>query len=153
MKKNILLLSITVLLSCNLKQGGQQNKPSKEQLEIWKSEIVKTEEAFNDLAQKEGLSVAFKTYAAPDGVISRRRKIIRGKDSIALWYKENPRPDQTLTWKPDFVNVSTSGDLGYTYGTAIFTTTDSLGNKTVRKAKFHTVWERQADGTWRFVWD
>ena len=146
MKKVFTFIFFIFLLNCNY-------NPSQEQLEKWKFEIAETEKEFNDLAQKEGLAKAFETYAAPDGVINRRRKIIKGKDAIGLWYLENPRPDQTLSWKPDFVEVSKSGDLGYTYGTAIFTTTDSLGNKTVRKAKFHTVWKRQADGTWRYVWD
>lgn len=148
MKKTIALLSTCLLLVLACK-----STPSSEELEQWKAEITATEKAFNDLAQKEGLAIAFETYAAPDGVINRSRKIIQGKSAIGQWYKDNPRPDRTLTWKPDFVDVSLSGDLGYTYGTAIFTTIDSTGTKTVREAKFHTVWKRQDDGSWRFVWD
>lgn len=148
MRKSILALILcsTLLLSCKF-------DPSSTDIEQWKAEIVTTETAFNDLAQKEGLAKAFEAYAAPDGVINRRRKIIQGSKAIGQWYRDNPRPDQTLTWKPDFVDVSKSGDMGYTYGTAVFTTTDSTGIKTVREAKFHTVWKRQPDGSWRFVWD
>lgn len=148
MKKTFPILSLVLLLFVSCNSG-----PSKEQLSKWKSEIEQTEKDFNDLAQKEGLAKAFETYAAPDGVINRRRKIIQGKKAIGQWYLDNPRPDRTLTWKPDFVDVSTSGDLGYTYGTAIFITTDSTGVKTQREAKFHTVWKRQPNGNWRFVWD
>ncbi len=30
---------------------------------------------------------------------------------------------------------------------------DSIGNDIDNKGVFHTVWKRQADGEWRFVWD
>lgn len=142
------ILSIILLffLSCN-------TNPSEQELLKWKTKITQTEKDFNNLAQKEGLAKAFETYAAPDGVINRRREIIKGKKAIGQWYLENPRPDQTLTWKPDFVDVSNSGDLGYTYGTAVFTTIDSTGAKKERIGKFHTVWKRQPNGDWRFVWD
>ena len=147
MKKLVFILFLFVLFfSC-------QRHPSNETLNSWKAEIVATEKAFNDLAQKEGLAKAFEVYAAPDGVINRRRKIIKGKTAISKWYLENPRPDQTLTWKPDFVDVSLSGDLGYTYGSATFITIDSTGTKNKRIGKFHTVWKRQPNGDWRFVWD
>lgn len=142
------ILSIILLffLSCN-------TNPSEQELLKWKTEITQTEKEFNDLAQKEGLAKAFETYAAPDGVVNRRREIIKGKKAIGQWYLENPRPDQSLTWKPDFVDVSNSGDLGYTYGTAVFTTIDSTGAKKERIGKFHTVWKRQPNGDWKFVWD
>jgi len=59
----------------------------------------------------------------------------------------------SLVWEPDFVDVSASGDLAYTYGKFIYTLTDSLGKDQVMEGIFHTVWKRQTDGTWKFVWD
>lgn len=119
----------------------------------WKSEIVKVEQDFNDMAQEKGLVEAFYNYAANDGVIRRNRKIIKGKVAIREWYKKDVRPNETLTWKPTFVDVSSSGDLAYTYGEFIFTSIDSTGAKKVSKGIFHTVWKRQKDGSWKFVWD
>ena len=58
-----------------------------------------------------------------------------------------------LVWKPDYVDVSESGDLAYTYGKYTFTSRDSTGRKVVSKGIFHTVWKRQEDGSWKFVWD
>ncbi|MBL7111012.1 MAG: DUF4440 domain-containing protein [Bacteroidales bacterium] len=62
-------------------------------------------------------------------------------------------PDASLVWEPEFVDVEESGDLGYTYGSFVFTAKDSTGNDIESKGVFHTVWKRQADGEWRFVWD
>lgn len=63
------------------------------------------------------------------------------------------RPNETLTWKPTFVDVSKSGDMAFTYGDFVFTYLDSLGNKKQNKGIFHTVWKRQNDSSWKFVWD
>ena len=138
----VLLLS---LIACDHTEQGEMEK--------WKAEVVDTEKAFNDMAQKEGLINAFAFYAADSGVIRRSKKIIKGKEAIKKWYEKDVRPNETLTWSPTFVDVSRSGDMAYTYGDFVFTYFDSLGNEKQNKGIFHTVWKRQADGSWRFVWD
>ena len=122
-------------------------------IEKWKNEIRTVEQEFNDMAQREGLAKAFEFFAASDGVIKRDNRIIQGKNAIAEWYRRDMRPNETLTWTPTFVTVSQSGDLGYTYGDFVFTYPDSLGQEKQTTGIFHTVWRKQADGTWRFVWD
>lgn len=130
------------------------DKVSKDQkMENWKAEIMVVEKEFNNMAQKEGLVKAFEFYAAEDGVIRRKNTIYKGKAAIAKWYKADVRPNETLTWEPTFIDVSESGDLAYTYGDFVFSYPDSTGNMKQNKGIFHTVWKRQADGTWRFVWD
>jgi len=122
-------------------------------VEEWKNEIIQVEQDFNDMAQKKGLAEAFHFYAASDGVIKRSKKIVKGKKAIKDWYIKDVRPNETLTWKPTFIDVSNSGDLAYTYGDFTFTSFDSIGNKKENTGIFHTVWKRQNDGQWRFVWD
>lgn len=133
---------------------GCSSKPSEAQLSSWKDEIRATEKAFSDLAQTAGIPKAFSTYAAPDAVILRNDRLIKGISDIEkhLNATENSSSN-SLTWSPEFVEVSNSGDLGYTYGNYIYTTVDALGNTKVYKGIFHTVWKRQKDGKWRFVWD
>ena len=147
--KNLIL----VLLLCPLFFISCNDSSDEREVEKWKTEILEAEKDFNDLAQKEGITKAFQAFAAPDGVIKRGNEIIKGNQAIAQWYAKNSGSNETLSWKPDFVDVSTSGDLGYTYGSFKFTSLDSLGNKEEATGKFHTVWKRQADGTWKFVWD
>ncbi len=148
MKKNssFIMMSLIILLGCD--------GPNKQdQIENWKTEIVNVEKEFNDMAQKEGLIKAFEFYAAEDGVIRRGKKIVAGKEAIKQWYINDVRPNETLTWTPTFVDVSQSGDLAYTYGDFTFTYPDSLGNEKKNEGIFHTVWKRQTNGQWRFVWD
>ncbi len=124
-------------------------------IEKWKREIVETEHEFSEMAQKEGIPKAFLTYAAEDVVLMRNNSLIIGKESLRESYKskKSGSGNVSLTWKPDFVDVASSGDLGYTYGKYVHTKTDSIGNTKVVEGVFHTVWKRQPDGKWQFVWD
>jgi len=139
----IFLLSV-VIASCTNK--------GKDLTEQYENEILETERAFSAMAGTDGVSSAFLYYAAEDAVLNRGGLII-GKDSIARWFDNLTQPDVSLVWEPEFVDVAQSGDLGYTYGSFVFTSKDSSGNDVESKGVFHTVWKRQPDGNWRFVWD
>ncbi|MBX2816756.1 MAG: nuclear transport factor 2 family protein [Saprospiraceae bacterium] len=141
-----LLLIGTCVLACN--PTDKENMRAQ-----WIQEIIDVEQAFNDMAQSDGLAQAFQYYAAPNGAIKRGKSVISGKRAIGRWYEQDVRPDESLSWKPTFVDVSASGDLGYTYGDFTFTQLDSAGEIKENKGIFHTVWKRQPDGNWRFVWD
>jgi len=145
MKKVILIILISTI-GCN-------SYNSDSEIEQWKNEILQVEKAFNDMAQRDGLSKAFEYYAAENGEIKRDKKVIKGKSSIGEWYNEDVKPNESLSWKPTYVDVSKSGDMAYTYGDYTFTSQDSLGIVKVSKGIFHTVWKRQKDGLWRFVYD
>ena len=143
------MLQISLLFySCNTNM--KENS-----IEKWKSEIVDTEQEFAEMAQKEGISKAFLTFAAEDVVVMKNNSLIIGKESLRESFENEKSESEnvSLTWKPDFVDVASSGDLGYTYGKYISTTTDSLGNTKVVEGVFQTVWKRQPDGKWKFVWD
>jgi ketosteroid isomerase-like protein len=105
------------------------------------------------MAREKGLSEAFSHYADTAATLSRGSYVIHGKDSIRLFYLAPRYKGVKLLWKPDFVEVATAADLGYTYGRFTFATHDSTGQTVVSKGIFHTVWKKQADGQWRFVWD
>ena len=123
-------------------------------LEKWKNEILETEQNFAKMAMEKGIDKAFLFYAADDAVLIRNNELVIGKNAITKHFEnQKSNNDVSLTWEPDFVDVAKSGDLGYTYGKYIFTSTDSNGNKVESNGVFHTVWKRQPDGTWKFVWD
>lgn len=143
---NIALISFLFLsfLSCETKKNNDLIKK-------WKQEIRESEANFAAMLNEKGLHDAFVAFAAEDAVIMRNNKLFIGKIAIDEHYKTVDT--KTLTWSPDFVEVSSSGDLGYTYGTYHYTYRDSLGNEQVDTGIFHTVWKRQSDGSWKYVWD
>ena len=148
MHKHVIITFLFLAFSTSCKKDKTE-----ENVEKWKKEIIQIEQDFNDLAQKIGLADAFYKYAANDGVIRKNGKLIEGKVAIQKWIKNDSRSNQTLTWKPTFVEVSNSGDLAYTYGDATFVFLDSHGNNKAKTSVYHTVWKRHKNGDWKFVWD
>lgn len=141
-----LVILFSVLTACN-------SSVNKAHLETAKKEIFQTEHDFARMASEKGLSEAFSYYADSAAALNRGNYVIHGKDSIRRFYLVPRFTNVTLTWEPDFVEISASGDLGYTYGSYIFATHDSSGKAIRSKGIFHTVWKKQANGEWRFVWD
>ena len=50
-------------------------------------------------------------------------------------------------------DISSSGDLGYTYGTFEFRSKDKDGKPTVDYGKYTSIWKKQADGSWKVALD
>jgi ketosteroid isomerase-like protein len=118
-----------------------------------KQEIEYTEMAFARMAIDSGIETAFRAYAAPDAVMKRGNRLVSGYDSIVVYLDKTKQEGAQLNWSPDFISVSRSGDLAYTYGEFIYTFSDSAGVIKKQEGFFHTVWKRQPDGKWKFVWD
>ncbi len=124
---------------------------SKQELE---AEVFKAEDDFKNLSQTKGIAESFYAFADDNAIIKRENDtIIRGKENIKKYYSNPKFQKAFVTWKPDFVDVSKDGEMAYTYGKFTWTFTDSLGNKKDFKGLFHTVWKKQKDGSWKYVWD
>jgi len=141
-----LIVLIVLLNSCHTPSA-----PSKH--ESYKSELFEVEKEFCAMAQSEGIQKAFLHFAADSSVILRGDRLLKGKEAIRLHYESVPAKGVKLEWTPDFADVSGSGDLGYTFGKYTFLKTDSTGHMIRSTGIFHTVWRRQPDGHWKFVWD
>ena len=141
---SVTILILLILSSC-------QQKANTSDVEKWKQEIIQAELDFTQMAQEKGIHDAFVAFCADGAAIKRNGKLISGKDNIDSHLLENNA--KTLIWAPDFVDVSQSGDLGYTYGKFTFSYVDESGDSLQNEGIFHTVWKRQKDGKWKFVWD
>jgi ketosteroid isomerase-like protein len=123
------------------------------QIQKAKEEILQTERDFESMAGSKGIPEAFSYYADSSACLNRGGIIVHGKDSIRIFYSAPGYKEVQLEWDPDFVEVSASADLGYTYGNYTSTIRDSAGRMIRSEGVFHTVWKRQAGGEWRYVWD
>ena len=122
-------------------------------MDQFKLEILDTEKAFAQLVKEKGMKIGFLTYASDQAVLNRGGKLIRGKKEIEVYFDQLTLKDVRLEWAPDFVDVSASGDLGYTYGKYTFEAIDQTGQETRSTGIFHTVWKKEPNGEWRYVWD
>lgn len=125
----------------------------KDSLEIWKDQIRKTEQEFAAMVKDQGIKPAFLKYATQEAVLMRNNTLIIGKSEIQKHFEKQPPLDGNLSWTPEFIDVSKSGDLGYTYGYYTLSIKDSTDRTTSQRGVFHTIWKRQPNGSWRFVWD
>lgn len=148
MKINFLLKLIILIAFMNSCQTSSA-PASQEKL---RAELLAVEKEFCAMAQSEGVQKAFVYFCDDAVVIIRRGQLLKGKEAVRKEYASYPT-NSKIEWAPDFADVSSSGDLGYTYGKYTHTLTDSLGHTTQTGGIFHTVWKRQPDGKWRFVWD
>ena len=147
MKKLLLCLVTISIISCSKKTESV----SPEKL---KAEVAKAEDDFKNMAQSKGIQEAFYAFADSNAVIKRDNdSLIRGKEEIKKYFSDPKYKKASVTWKPEYVDVSADGTLAYTYGKYVWSATDSLGNKKDFKGRFHTVWKKQKDGSWKFVWD
>lgn len=149
MKRLFPYLTVFIIISVGCKNrtfmvGKEKNK----------QEIIQAERDFARMVKEQGMQAGFSFFADSNAVIRRGNEtLIKGKKEIEENYG-NPRyKDVVLEWEADFVDVAASGDLGYTYGHYTFEAKDSTGNPIKTTGTFHTVWKRQSDGSWKYVWD
>src|SRR5258707_2502005 len=138
--KKLAFISILILSSCISSNDSKEKS---------KEEIVQAEKDFAQRAKEKGVADAFYAFAADSAVIRRGPRVIKGREAIKEFYEKQPAGE--LQWSPDFADAS--GDLGYTYGKFTFSLKDSTGKVNEVNGIFHTVWKKQKDGSWKFVFD
>jgi ketosteroid isomerase-like protein len=114
--------------------------------------MIAADNAFAALSRSDGVAAAFGTYVADDGVLlAAGAQLIFGRDAVIAVYADTP-PNESLDWGAVLGEIATSGDIGFTMGTATYTVADPAGDQHFY-SKYLTVWERQPSGAWRFVAD
>ena len=150
-KQSTAFLPLLIFLSCSSPDTGNENRNSKENAKL---EIEKAEKDFAQMAADKGIAEAFYFFADSNATIKRQNDtLIHGKDAIKNFYSTPFYQKATVKWSPEFIQASENGDLGYTYGKYVWSSTDSTGKPISFNGVFHTVWKRQADGSWKYVWD
>lgn len=147
MKRCILLVMCLLVMACGKNKNGLN-------VDTWKQEILDTESQFAEMALDQGVAEAFIHFADENAVLLRNNRLIKGREAIGEYFRQRQEPQNVkLSWETDYVKVARSGDMAYTYGKYQFTMTDSTGVEQVTDGIFHTVWKRQEDGSWKYVWD
>jgi ketosteroid isomerase-like protein len=143
------LLSCFLLLSIH----ACQTKPQ-DLREQSIAEIRATEKAFEIMCAEKSVAEAFFFYADSQAVIKRENDtLIRGRDAIRNYHMFNFYKTTKVKWSPDYVDAAASGDLGHSYGHYEWTFTDTTGKVMKYPGVYHTVWKKQSDGSWKYVWD
>ena len=103
--------------------------------------VVAAERAFAADGLALGIKGSFLKHSAPDAVVL-------APDPIKAHDLYGARPDQKgppLVWWPLWAGIARSGDLGFTTGPATYDGKPS--------GWYFTVWARQPDGGWKWLYD
>lgn len=117
-----------------------------------RSALLEADIAFAEATAERGAD-GWVSYFAEEGVMFRPGGAVVGRDSIramvTAWFADDAF---ALTWEPTHAEVSTSGDLGFTYGRYRSTGSDSEGNEVIGMGSYVTIWRKQ-DGRWLVALD
>jgi ketosteroid isomerase-like protein len=138
MSRIILALAVLALLA----PAAQAKPPAADP-----APVIAAERAFAARAAEAGIAPSFLAFMADEAIVFSpdpvRAKALYGARPTAKTPKEG---GTLLAWWPNFAGVSRSGDLGFTTGPA------SVNGKPPGVFYF-TVWAKQADGSWKWVYD
>ena len=132
--------------------GGCEQQMDMEKV---KEELLKADRDFSNLSLEKGSVEAFYSYMADDGIVLPKKGHPVNKDKYweIIYQEKAAEVKTTLTWEPIMADVSESTDIGYTHGKYELKTTDSTGAKNTTYGYYITIWKKQADGSWKFVFD
>lgn len=105
------------------------------------SAVVATELAFARTAREEGQWTAFRAYAAPGALIHGRGGVIEALP----WLAGQKNPPAAVQWAPRELWSSCDGKTVISHG--------RFAEPEGQFGYFVTVWERQAEGEYRYVYD
>jgi len=105
---------------------------------------------FADLSDRMGLGFATASTIASVGVLFGSSQLVVGPDAVRDFYA-TVAPGTSLTWRPVYAWVTSSRDLGFTVGESVATGRGPSGAAVQRFGKYLSVWQKQRDGTWKFV--
>jgi ketosteroid isomerase-like protein len=150
MRTYAIAASLTCLLACN---SATHQAPVVDPVTALESMLTADRE-FSALSLKEGMNVAFLTYAADDGVMLRPGSMpVEGREKLHDRLAARPDTTFTLTWEPLRGQVAGSGDMGFTYGTYTLRYSPKPQDTLTERGTYVTVWKKDSLDRWRMALD
>jgi len=113
--------------------------------------LMRTDRDFERVTAERG-AAGFASFFAEDGVTVQRDQPVLGPKAI----EEMRKPffataGNRLEWTP--TGAESEHDLGCTLGRYQITTVNEKGEKTIGHGTYLTAWRRQADKSWKVIFD
>lgn len=106
--------------------------------------VIEAERAFAADGWALGLDAALLKWAAEDAIMIAGGAVRRTEARLDPQAPLDPSAPP-IAWWPTWAGIARSGDLGFTSGPV------EVGG--MRRGHYFTVWRRQADGGWKWVYD
>jgi ketosteroid isomerase-like protein len=134
--RSLILIGALALLAACVSAPAEQS--------VTAAPVIAAERAFAARAGEVGWIPAFREYTAPDGQLVGQGGIASAPERMAALPDDGER---NLYWAPVYAGIARSGDFGFTTGPA------SFDAERTPRVQYFTVWRRQPDGSWKWVFD
>jgi ketosteroid isomerase-like protein len=142
---------LSVLTSCATKYGAKSGPGAEQDLKA--KALNSLQEADRLWCQSASEFEGFMSFLDEDVVwYFCNLPPLKGRDAVRSFYQKMYENNAiTLSWTPERIDVSISGDLGYTHGTYKFISAGSLEKKQEYNGNYATIWRKQKDNSWKVV--
>ena len=145
MKRTIAIVLAFSILSCN-----QQKVDTKAEGE----KIIQLSKDWSQVASTGDVEKTVSYWAEDAVVMSSGQPPLKGKQAIRKMVEESYKiPGFRISWQPQTVEVSESGDMAYVIENSQVSFSDSTGKSITQNNKAVSVWRKQVDGSWKNVVD
>ncbi|CAN5406974.1 hypothetical protein BH09PSE1_BH09PSE1_11250 [soil metagenome] len=105
--------------------------------------VVAAERAFAAETGEVGINRGFTRWSTPDAVVIGGGQAANVREAYPD--RSKPADEPALAWWPNWAGIAKSGDLGFTTG--------GVSVNGARAGHYFTVWKKQPDGHWLWVYD
>ena len=141
MRQIIFIAHILLLLSCNQKKVDKNVEGEK---------VLQLSKEWSQAAAAGDVEKIISYWADDAVVISAGDPVLNGKQAIRKMVEESYKmPGFRISWQPQSVVVSESGDMAYLMENSQISYTDSTGKPITINNKAVSIWRKQADGSWK----
>ena len=141
--------TVFLVLPCAI--AAQQ--PDRATVSAREKEVRALESAMMAAAAEKGAAGYMSFYAEDAVELPNGASMLLGKESIGKTMTFLDDKNNRLTWSPVHIDVSSSGDLAYSFGNYEFRSIDKDGKPSIEHGKYTTIWRKQRDGKWKVVLD
>lgn len=141
----IALFAMACGTTADADNGASTTQADLDQLKV---ELIEADRAWSQSVGRTGLGAWLAAFG-DNGIMVSNGVSHAGQDGIrAQMLPLFADPQFSLSWDPNFSEVSAGGDLGYTIGTYEMTATVGDGAQSFT-GSYLTVWRKNADGAWK----
>lgn len=135
--------------------AGCGGSPGKVDTAAIEQQILAKEEEWNRAYATRDAGALAGFFADDAAMAAPGEQLVRGKDSVRQATETLARdPNLKLSFRANRVQVAGSGDLAYSRGQYMLTMTDPRTRQPQSSRGYYlTVWQKQADGSWKAVED
>lgn len=141
MKQIIFIAHVLLLLSCNQTKVDKKAEGEK---------VMQMSREWSKAAAAGDVEKIISFWSDDAVVMSAGQPVLSGKQAIRKMVEDSYKmPGFRISWQPQSVEVSESGDMAYIIANSQISFADSTGNPITIHNKAVEIWRKYADGSWK----